>query len=244
MATLYYLIKPNDRLLKAHGNLSWFEARIWEHQTYDIRNAGIPEYTLYMKLLFLASRYEMQKTFERAYPQEKRETIQSIQTILGSPPYTANTFDAWWTIEYIQSSQDSLEMIEDLSVEALNVLDSSQNKVVANWIERDREKKNSPEDSSRLGSVQYSMQEIWLHDLVSEDWSPGYPRDLKAYWALRLHSEQVGDPQDFGFDAEQWKEWLLIHSPGFKEWMDFQQGLRKRMQEYDNISTEEKNDNE
>src|SRR5687768_10738747 len=137
MVTLYYLIKPNETLLKTHGDLSWFKARIWEHPTYDMKGAGDPEYTLYMKLLFLASRYEIQMTFEKAYPEEQRETIQSIQAILGSPPYTANTFDAWWTIEYIQSSQDSFDVIKDLSVEALSALDAAENRVVASWIRRD-----------------------------------------------------------------------------------------------------------
>jgi hypothetical protein len=247
MVTLYYLIKPNDTLLKTHGHLSWLKPVIWEHPTYDIKGASDPEYTLYMKLLFLASRYETQIVFEQAYP-EKKETIQSIQAVLGSPPYTAKTFDTWWTIEYIQSSQNSLEVIDDLSVEALSVLDSRENRVVASWIQRDSEKKKEQDSSEttvpRVKSIQYSMQEIWLHNLVSEDWSPGFPRDLKAYWALRLHSEQVGDPQDFGFDAEQWKEWLLVHSPGFKEWMNFQEGLRKRMKEYDEPASEEKSGDE
>lgn len=76
--------------------------------------------------------------------------------------------------------------------------------------------------------MQTSMEEILLYDLVQTDpdkrlrFTP-----QRALSVLKLQADLRGDPQDFGYDAEKWKEWLLAHSDGFKKWMDYQESLRK-----------------
>ena len=69
--------------------------------------------------------------------------------------------------------------------------------------------------------MQISRQEILLHDLVQTDpdkalrYSPE-----EALLLLKAESEFEGNLQDFCYDAEKWKEWLLAHFPHFKRWME------------------------
>jgi hypothetical protein len=65
--------------------------------------------------------------------------------------------------------------------------------------------------------MRLSIEEILLWDLIQTD-ANRKTRHLpeQALFGLKVLSEGLGDPQDFGYDAEKWKEWLLIHSPGFK----------------------------
>jgi hypothetical protein len=88
--------------------------------------------------------------------------------------------------------------------------------------------------------MQLSMNEILLWDLVQTDPSKKlrFLRE-RALFGLKSLSEGFGDPQDFGYDAEKWKEWLLIHSDGFKEWMDYQEQLSERIRRNKKSSSEE-----
>jgi hypothetical protein len=54
----------------------------------------------------------------------------------------------------------------------------------------------------------------------------GSPED--ALTALKLLTIAQQDPQDFGYDAQKWEEWLFVHFPVFKQWREFEEARIKR----------------
>ena len=109
----HFVIMPSEHLVQrlagaSDSNIPLLlgKPELWSKRQHGRTTWTIEDYQIAIKLLFLI-------TLQQEYLEEENDSTelkQIVEELLGSRPYTEETFDRWWQIEHI----DRLQAVEDL----------------------------------------------------------------------------------------------------------------------------------
>jgi hypothetical protein len=132
--TAFYIVRPTATLLQKLGTCSFETALtlgypvMWSRAEADRTAWTRNDYKEQIKLLFLA---ELASDYDGTTYLDLQQVLDEL---LGTPPWTVDTFDRWWQLERIEYDGDIAVIQNTLKTEFLLKLKSSS-QVVTHWIE-------------------------------------------------------------------------------------------------------------